>query len=145
MMGPVRSLPGAKPIRVKRSHDENQERSYIAASRHSDRSLEARIESAHCVSRVHKRRTGRYLWITGQQVASEAMYEEEDYDLIRRYRLLTAYMQSQISNDGFASHIATSNGAMCNPLYHNNSHASKGNHLANPGQSIGLNMIQCRL
>ncbi|PBP20827.1 hypothetical protein BUE80_DR008473 [Diplocarpon rosae] len=53
-----------KLMKTERTHEENQERAYIAASRRSDRSLEARVESARRASEIHKRRTGRGLRVT---------------------------------------------------------------------------------
>lgn len=67
---------------------------YIAASRRSDRSLEARVESARRASEIHKRRTGRSLRVTEQDVVNEEMYEEEDDDLPLQYRRLTAHLQT---------------------------------------------------
>lgn len=69
-------------------------RAYIAASRRSDRSLEARVESARRASEIHKRRTGRSLRVTEQDVINEEMYEEEDDDLPMQYRRLTAHLQT---------------------------------------------------
>ena len=69
-------------------------RAYIAASRRGDRSLEARVESARRASEIHKRRTGRSLRVTEQDVINEEMYEEEDDDLPLRYRRLTAHLQT---------------------------------------------------
>ena len=71
-----------------------QQRAYIAASRRSDRSLEARVESARRASEIHKRRTGRSLRVTEQDVVNEEMYEEEDDDLPQQYRRLTAHLQT---------------------------------------------------
>lgn len=79
---------------TERTHEENQERAYIAASRRSDRSLEARVESARRASEIHKRRTGRSLRVTEQDVQNEEMYEEEDDDLPLQYRRLTAHLQT---------------------------------------------------
>ncbi|KAM3502767.1 hypothetical protein MY10362_004638 [Beauveria mimosiformis] len=62
-------------------HMENQERAYVAASRRTDRSLEARYQSALMASQVHKRRTGKTLRVTHQIVRDEEMYEEEDQGL----------------------------------------------------------------
>lgn len=56
-------------------------RAYIAASRRSDRSLEARVESARRASEIHKRRTGRSLRVREEDVMNEEMYEEEDDDM----------------------------------------------------------------
>ncbi|KAL6794601.1 hypothetical protein GGI42DRAFT_333437 [Trichoderma sp. SZMC 28013] len=66
-----------------RTHDENTERAYIAASRRSDRDIEARIKSALQASKIHKKRTGKALRITREIVLNEAMYEEEDTELER--------------------------------------------------------------
>ncbi|PNY27586.1 Uncharacterized protein TCAP_02491 [Tolypocladium capitatum] len=74
--------------RSDRSHEENQERAYIAASRRADRSIEARVQSARMASTIHKKRTGKALHITEQIVMNEEMYEEEDDDLPRSFRLL---------------------------------------------------------
>ncbi|OCK73480.1 hypothetical protein K432DRAFT_410663 [Lepidopterella palustris CBS 459.81] len=93
-MPPVRSVTAAKTVKTERTHEENQERAYIAASRRSDRSLEARIESARRASEIHKKRTGRALRVTEQDVVNEEMYEEEDDDLPAQYRRLTAHLQT---------------------------------------------------
>lgn len=93
-MPPARTIPPAKAVKTERTHEENQERAYIAASRRSDRSLEARVESARRASEIHKRRTGRSLRVTEQDVINEEMYEEEDDDLPMQYRRLTAHLQT---------------------------------------------------
>ncbi|KAI9785852.1 MAG: hypothetical protein M1816_008179 [Peltula sp. TS41687] len=93
-MPPQRTNHPAKPVKTERTHEENQERAYIAASRRSDRSLEARVESARRASEIHKRRTGRSLRVTEQDVINEEMYEEEDDDLPLQYRRLTAHLQT---------------------------------------------------
>ncbi|CAG8680564.1 2215_t:CDS:2 [Acaulospora morrowiae] len=90
-----------------RTHEENQERAYIAASHRGftdrayfrghivvltfgqeiviedfsalvDRSMEARIESARKASEIHKKRTGKALRITPEDVRNEEMYQEVD-------------------------------------------------------------------
>ncbi|KAK5135036.1 hypothetical protein LTR08_005696 [Meristemomyces frigidus] len=94
-MPPIRTMSSVKPVKTERTHEENQERAYIAASRRSDRSLEARVESARRASEIHKRRTGRSLRVTEQDVVNEEMYEEEDDDLPMQYRRLTAHLQTQ--------------------------------------------------
>ncbi|EXJ84953.1 hypothetical protein A1O3_05628 [Capronia epimyces CBS 606.96] len=93
-MPPLRTTSPAKALKTERTHEENQERAYIAASRRSDRSLEARVESARRASEIHKRRTGRSLRVTEQDVINEEMYEEEDDDLPLQYRRLTAHLQT---------------------------------------------------
>ncbi|PVH90994.1 hypothetical protein DM02DRAFT_546703 [Periconia macrospinosa] len=101
-----------KPIKTERTHEENQERAYIAASRRSDRSLEARIESARRASEIHKKRTGRGLRVTEQDVVNEEMYEEEDDDLPTQYQRLNAHLQtsSWIFNRKLHDYIATQHG-----------------------------------
>ncbi|KAG6019095.1 hypothetical protein E4U41_003408 [Claviceps citrina] len=79
---------------TERSHEENQERAYIAASRRADRSIEARVQSARMASEIHKKRTGKGFKITDDIVLKEEMYEEEDDDLPRSYRLLSASMET---------------------------------------------------
>ncbi|OTA53902.1 hypothetical protein K449DRAFT_439849 [Hypoxylon sp. EC38] len=83
---------------TERSHEENQERAYIAASRRADRSLEARVQSARQASEIHRRRTGRGLKVSEEIVLKEEMYEEEEDDLPRQYKYLTAHLQTN-SND----------------------------------------------
>nr|POE48646.1 hypothetical protein CFP56_38743 [Quercus suber] len=73
-------------------------RAYIAASRRSDRSLEARVESARRASEIHKKRTGRSLRVTEQDVINEEMYEEEDDDLPYQYRRLNSHL---MTNDSY--------------------------------------------
>jgi hypothetical protein len=75
-----------------RTHEENQERAYIAASRRSDRSIEARLESARRASEIHKRRCGRGLRVTEEAVMNEEMYEEEDPDYEQRVSRLRMAM-----------------------------------------------------
>ncbi|KXJ84678.1 hypothetical protein Micbo1qcDRAFT_210507 [Microdochium bolleyi] len=86
--------PPVKAQKTERSHEENQERAYIAASRRADRSLEARVQSARMASEIHRRRTGRGLKVTEEIVVKEEMYEEEEDDLPRQYRYLTAHLQT---------------------------------------------------
>ncbi|QDS71439.1 hypothetical protein FKW77_003592 [Venturia effusa] len=94
-MPPLRTpVSASRPVKTERTHEENQERAYIAASRRSDRSLEARIESARRASEIHKKRTGRGLRVTEQDVINEEMYEEEDDDLPSQYRRLQAHIAS---------------------------------------------------
>lgn len=104
MAASLAAAAAAKPIKTERTHEENQERAYIAASRRSDRSLEARIESARRASEIHKRRTGRSLRVTEQDVINEEMYEEEDDDLPMQYRRLTAHLHT--SNAEFDRRLA---------------------------------------
>lgn len=107
-----RSFSAAKPVKTERTHEENQERAYIAASRRSDRSLEARIESARRASEIHKKRTGRALRVTEQDVINEEMYEEEDDDLPTQYQRLNAHLHttSVMFNKKLHDYIATQHG-----------------------------------
>ncbi|OBT53820.1 hypothetical protein VE04_05790 [Pseudogymnoascus sp. 24MN13] len=97
-MPPLRCIPPAKAIKTERTHEENQERAYIAASRRSDRSLEARVESARRASEIHKRRTGRSLRVSEEDVINEEMYEEEEDDLPHHYRYHGAHLHSHPSD-----------------------------------------------
>ncbi|KAK3615291.1 hypothetical protein LTR22_027493 [Elasticomyces elasticus] len=112
-MPPLRtSMSSTKPIKTERTHEENQERAYIAASRRSDRRLEARVDSARRASEIHKRRTGRSLRVTEQDVVNEVVYEEEDDDLPMQYQRLTAHLQTQNADftrrfqDYLVNHVA---------------------------------------
>jgi len=92
-----------------RTHEENQERAYIAASRRSDRSLEARMESARRASEIHKKRTGRALRVTEQDVVNEEMYEEEDLmEAQSPYRHYLAHLRtgSKDFDDRLATYLA---------------------------------------
>lgn len=79
---------------TKQTHEENQERAYIAASRRSDRSIEARVESARRASEIHKRRTGKALKVTEKDVLAEEMYEEEEDELPAQYKNLNAHLHT---------------------------------------------------
>jgi hypothetical protein len=107
-----RSFTAVRPVKTERTHEENQERAYIAASRRSDRSLEARIESARRASEIHKKRTGRALRVTEQDVINEEMYEEEDDDLPTQYQRLNAHINSSniMFNKKLHDYIATQHG-----------------------------------
>ncbi|KAI5863983.1 hypothetical protein GGS23DRAFT_596465 [Durotheca rogersii] len=94
----IDQIPPAKVQKTERSHEENQERAYIAASRRADRSLEARVQSARQASEIHRRRTGRGLKVSEEIVLKEEMYEEEEDDLPRQYKYLTAHLQTGSSD-----------------------------------------------
>ncbi|KAK3072831.1 hypothetical protein LTR53_006106 [Teratosphaeriaceae sp. CCFEE 6253] len=140
-------MSSIKPMKTERTHEENQERAYIAASRRSDRSLEARVESARRASEIHKRRTGRSLRVSEQDVINEEMYEEEDDDLPMQYRRLTAHLQTQNAdfNRRFQAFIvnqvamrqglgnAAADGMPMNPM---------GNQYQQPGQFINPGYMQ---
>ncbi|KAL1875963.1 hypothetical protein VTK73DRAFT_9674 [Phialemonium thermophilum] len=100
---PKRSLDVSTPVdidlervqkKTERSHEENQERAYIAASRRADRSIEARVQSARMASEIHKKRTGKGFKISEEIVLKEEMYEEEEDDLPRQYRALAAHLRT---------------------------------------------------
>ncbi|KAI1127001.1 hypothetical protein F5Y10DRAFT_202001 [Nemania abortiva] len=87
-------IPPAKVQKTERSHEENQERAYIAASRRADRSLEARVQSAKMASDIHRKRTGRGLKVSEEIVLKEEMYEEMEDDMPRSYKYLAAHLQT---------------------------------------------------
>ncbi|PWI72147.1 uncharacterized protein PCL_10770 [Purpureocillium lilacinum] len=89
------AMAAARSRASERSHEENQERAYIAASRRTDRSLEARVQSAHMASDIHKKRTGRSFRITEAIVMNEEMYEEEEETLPRSFRLLAPHLMTE--------------------------------------------------
>lgn len=107
-MPPVRTT-ASRAGKSERTHEENVERAFIAASRRCDRTLEARLESARRASEIHKARTGRGLRITEKDVQNEEMYEEEDDDLPLQYRHLTAGFQTSSPefNRRFAAYLTT--------------------------------------
>ncbi|KAF2827610.1 hypothetical protein CC86DRAFT_393698 [Ophiobolus disseminans] len=98
-----RTFTATRPVKTERTHEENQER---------DRSLEARIESARRASEIHKKRTGRALRVTEQDVINEEMYEEEDDDLPTQYQRLNAHLHttSVMFNKKLHDYIATQHG-----------------------------------
>jgi adenosyl cobinamide kinase/adenosyl cobinamide phosphate guanylyltransferase len=85
--------PKSKPQDA-RTHEANQERAYVAASRRSDRSLEARIQSARLASEIHKKRTGKGFKITTEAVLNDAMYEEEEEPRTARLPYVTTNYQN---------------------------------------------------
>ncbi|KAI0189507.1 hypothetical protein EV127DRAFT_104076 [Xylaria flabelliformis] len=87
-------VPPAKVQKTERSHEENQERAYIAASRRTDRSLEARVQSAKMASDIHRKRTGRGLRVSEEIVLKEEMYEEMEDEIPRHYKYLTAHLET---------------------------------------------------
>ncbi|KAK6497729.1 hypothetical protein TWF481_012132 [Arthrobotrys musiformis] len=72
-------------LRTERTHEENQERAYIAASHRSDRSLEARMESARRASEIHKQRTGKFFQITEKAVLAGEVYMDDEEELPAPY------------------------------------------------------------
>ena len=85
-------------LQTERSREENQERAYIAASRRTDRSIEARVKSARIASEIHKRRTGKGLKISREIVTKENMYEEEEDHFSRQYCALTAQLHASTTH-----------------------------------------------
>lgn len=95
-MPPLRpSISSVKAMKTERTHEENQERAYVAASRRSDRSLEARLKSAGRASEIHRRWRGRTLRVAEQNVRNEEMYEQEYDDVPTQYLRMTAQFQNQ--------------------------------------------------
>ncbi|KAH8724680.1 hypothetical protein GQ44DRAFT_800026 [Phaeosphaeriaceae sp. PMI808] len=124
-----RTIATTRPVKTERTHEENQER---------DRSLEARIESARRASEIHKKRTGRALRVTEQDVINEEMYEEEDDDLPAQYQRLNAHLHttSVMFNKKLHDYIATQHGVrnMFMSQYQNPSFQQYNGQLApNPG------------
>ncbi|ORY58825.1 uncharacterized protein BCR38DRAFT_70468 [Pseudomassariella vexata] len=109
VMPTTERVPPVKAQKTERSHEENQERAYIAASRRADRSLEARVQSARMASEIHRRRTGRGLKVTEEIVIKEEMYEEEEDDLPRQYKYLAAHLQTNSAdmNSRVSAYITT--------------------------------------
>ncbi|KAH8659415.1 hypothetical protein BGZ61DRAFT_370546, partial [Ilyonectria robusta] len=79
---------------TKKSHDEYRERAYIAASRRTDRSIEARLQSARMASEIHKKRTRKALRVSAEIVMNEGLYEEEEDSFPQPYRLPGRNMQT---------------------------------------------------
>lgn len=98
-----------KVQKTERSHEENQERAYIAASRRADRSLEARVQSAKMASDIHRKRTGRGLKVSEEIVLREEMYEEVEDDMPRPYRYLASHLQTSSTelNNRVSAYIAS--------------------------------------
>ncbi|KAI0465758.1 hypothetical protein F4859DRAFT_348186 [Xylaria cf. heliscus] len=86
--------PPAKVQKTERSHEENQERAYVAASRRTDRSLEARLQSARMASNIHRKRTGRRLRVTEEIVLNEDMYEEMEDEIPRCYQYYVTHHET---------------------------------------------------
>ncbi|KAL2176688.1 uncharacterized protein P884DRAFT_202465 [Thermothelomyces heterothallicus CBS 202.75] len=87
--------------KTQRTHEENQERAYIAASRRADRDIEHRIRSALKASECRRKRTGRGLKITREAVIGDEQYESEDDDhASRRFSMpaATSTTASSLSN-----------------------------------------------
>ncbi|KAI0096300.1 hypothetical protein GGR51DRAFT_543732 [Nemania sp. FL0031] len=102
-------FPPVKVQKTERSHEENQERAYVAASRRADRSLEARVQSAKMASDIHRKRTGRGLKVSEEIVLREEMYEEMEDDMPRPYKFLASHLQtdSPEMNHRFNAYIAS--------------------------------------
>ncbi|KAK4096760.1 hypothetical protein N658DRAFT_527534 [Parathielavia hyrcaniae] len=90
-LSPLSDLGDAAELPLKkthRTHEENQERAYIAASRRADRDIEHRIRSALKASECRRKRTGRGLKITREAVLGDEQYEsEEDDHTARRFSM----------------------------------------------------------
>ncbi|KAJ3495372.1 hypothetical protein NLG97_g3442 [Lecanicillium saksenae] len=103
-------------------HLENQERAYVAASRRTDRNLEARYQSALMASEVHKKCTGRSLRIIYKIVEDEEMYEEEDQGLPESWQLShNSYRGRTLSQtDAYIAALIARISGMQNYFEHNN-------------------------
>ncbi|KAL2144691.1 hypothetical protein VTI28DRAFT_8629 [Corynascus sepedonium] len=86
-----------------RTHEENQERAYIAASRRADRDIEHRIRSALKASECRRKRTGRGLKITREAVMGDEQYESEDDDHASRRFSMPATTTTSLSNPYMSS------------------------------------------
>ncbi|KAK7402687.1 hypothetical protein QQX98_011551 [Neonectria punicea] len=86
--------PDALRRKTQRSHEQNQERAYVAASRRADRSIEARVQSARMASQVHKARTGKALRVSEEIVMMDEMYEEEDDGFPRSCHVLGPHLRT---------------------------------------------------
>ncbi|KAL6405535.1 hypothetical protein AUP68_11293 [Ilyonectria robusta] len=95
-IGPMDATMNADtpPQKTQRSHEQNQERAYIAASRRTDRSIEARVQSARMASDVHKKRTGKAFYVSEVIVLKEEMYEEVEEVFPRSYQFLRPHLQT---------------------------------------------------
>ncbi|TAQ87337.1 hypothetical protein B7494_g4308 [Chlorociboria aeruginascens] len=107
---------GSSRVESPKTSLEYRERAFTAASRRSDRSLEARMDSARKASEVHKQRTGRYLNITEEAVANEEMYEEVD-DRTRAtirhpYNIFASRSVQQLMSPGGAINPSTNTNQM---------------------------------
>ncbi|RVD85017.1 uncharacterized protein DFL_003351 [Arthrobotrys flagrans] len=85
-------------LRMERTHEENQERAYIAASHRTDRSLEARMESARRASEIHKQRTGKFFRITEKAVLAGEVYNDDDYGFPAPYCQLDQQLRADASD-----------------------------------------------
>lgn len=124
-------------------------RAFIAASRRKDRSLDARIESANRASLLHKKRTGKALYITKEIVEKEAMYEEVDERYQeKRIRMLQA--QNMQIEEQFHRHLLAAFAARTNSNNINNMprrHASLASrHPMNQSgvRKMSLDLSNCR-
>ncbi|KAF3160777.1 hypothetical protein TWF788_002873 [Orbilia oligospora] len=85
-------------LRTERTHEENQERAYIAASHRTDRSLEARMESARRASEIHKQRTGKFFKITEKAVLAGEVYMDDDDEIPAPYYQLDQQLKPDAPN-----------------------------------------------
>lgn len=67
------------------------------------------MQSARMASDIHKRRTGKSFRISEEIVMKEEMYEEEDDDLPRSYRILGPNMQTQSADMNYRVEAYLSN------------------------------------
>ncbi|KAL4881428.1 hypothetical protein BJY04DRAFT_58144 [Aspergillus karnatakaensis] len=127
---------------TQRTKEENQERAFIAASRRKDRSLDARVDSAHRASGLHKQRTGRGLKITREIVESEAMYEEEDSN----YRSKVQHMMEAQVQLGELMNADRFNWTLFHPLHQRRAttHLARGGPI-HGARKMSLDLSQLRV
>ncbi|KAF2399996.1 hypothetical protein EJ06DRAFT_42307 [Trichodelitschia bisporula] len=92
---------------------ENSERAYVAASRRSDRSIEARLESAREASRIHKQRCGRGLKITEEAVVNEEQYLSEDDGATLQARM-TSWLAVTYGTRAYVDYVLHGGGGAAN-------------------------------
>ncbi|KAF1738499.1 hypothetical protein CRV24_000425 [Beauveria bassiana] len=128
-----------KKSRTSILHLENRERAYIAASRRTDRSLEARYQSALMASEVHKKRTGKSLRITHKIVKNEGMYEEEEQGLPHSWRLPShrTKQRAMSQTDAYIAALIARKSGMDNSFQTNNASFSTRfpNHMNDGGNA----------
>lgn len=117
-----------------------RERAYVAASRRTNRSLQARVQSAHLASKIHQKRTGRYLQINEVIVANGEIYEEQA-DPVRPTTFLTVdqLLREKEINTLFAQAFST---AIANQGTHSSPHCksqqAKDVHMAYCPSGMGV-------
>ncbi|KAK3623803.1 hypothetical protein LTR22_024231 [Elasticomyces elasticus] len=118
-MPPLRTSMSSKPMKMERTHEENQERAYIAASRRSDRGLEARVESARRLPRsTSDGLVGRC--VSPSKMSSRKITQNTDFT-----RRLQAYMVNHVAMRQAVGQAAVDGMQMNNDPFHANSECFK--------------------